>query len=276
MSIPDKYNHALTVSYSGTHFSGFQLQGDLRTVQGELEKALAVILRESVRIHCCGRTDAGVHATGQVASFQTVNIITKEHTFLYALNSVLPKDISVISYSAVPVDFHPRFSCLAREYEYLIWNAETKPVHLNGRVLWYKRPIPIEELNLELLEILGERDFAALTRVEYKDKTTHRYLDKIQMERIFDPCTNSNNLISIRIRGNSFLHNMIRILVGTILYRASGKLTSTIPEIIQSKDRIQSGYTAPPDGLFFRDAYYSPMEGVTGLKYLNDYPRFRK
>jgi tRNA pseudouridine38-40 synthase len=174
------------------------------------------------------------------------------------------------------MDFHPRFSCLAREYEYLIWNENIKPVHLQGMVLWYRKPIPIVELNLELSQILGERNFASLTRVEYKDKTTHRYLDKIEIKRIHDPFMDTDSLISIRIRGNSFLHNMIRILVGTILYRASGKITITIPEIVKKEDRLQSGYTVPPDGLYLRHAYYTPMEGVTGLKYLTDYPRFRK
>ncbi|MDH5656449.1 MAG: tRNA pseudouridine(38-40) synthase TruA, partial [Spirochaetia bacterium] len=206
------YNHVLTVAYRGTFFSGFQLQNGPRTVQGELEKAIGIIHREPVRIHCCGRTDAGVHATGQVVSFKTIQKILDERVFIYSLNSVLPADISVINYTPVPQDFHPRFSCLAREYEYLIWNDRTKPVHLKGMALWHKGSIPIDEINQELQPILGERDFSALTRYEHKDKTTFRYLDKIELKRIGDPYMFSENLVSFRIRGNSFLHNMIRIL----------------------------------------------------------------
>ena len=266
----------MIVSYRGSLFAGFQLQNGVRTVQGELEKAIGTILRESIRIHCCGRTDAGVHATGQVVSFKTEKPIPEKSLFLYSVNSLLPRDISVSEYTAVPPDFHPRFSCLAREYEYLIWNDRSKPVHLNGMVLWHKGYIPIQELNEELQEILGEKDFASFTRTEHKDTQTHRYLDTIELKKIHDPYMHSDSLISLRIRGNSFLHNMIRILTGSILDRARKKLSLTIPEIVESRDRLKSGQTAPSDGLYFRHAYYEPMENTQGLLFLENYPRFRK
>jgi tRNA pseudouridine38-40 synthase len=270
------YNHALIVSYDGSPFNGFQSQRGGRTIQQEIERALGVILRAPVRIHCAGRTDAGVHATGQVVSFRSETKISEEQRFVHSMNALLPREIRVKNSISVPDGFHPRFSCIAREYEYLIWNGTTATPHLCNRSLWFRRNILVAELNAELAEILGEHDFASFTRHIYRNESTIRYIDIAELARVYDPITDSDNLIIFRIRGNAFLHNMIRILVGTILDRASGKIRTSIPSILERKFRIEAGQTVKPEGLFFRHAYYPEMSGVPHLKFLRDYPLFRR
>lgn len=269
-------NTALVIGYDGTHFVGFQSQKGLPTVQQELETALATVLRSSVKIHCCGRTDAGVHATGQVVSFYTPGEVPEERRLLRALNALLPRSISVHHAVDVPESFHPRFSCLAREYEYLIWNSPIRPVHLANNTLWFRGEIPVEQLNEELRALIGEHDFASFTRHQYRDESTVRYIDRADLKRIFNPITHSDELVVFRIRGNAFLHNMIRILVGTLLDRARGKLSMPPGEILAQKRRVDAGATAPPHGLFFRAAYYPVMPGIPHLKTVVGYPSFRK
>lgn len=268
--------YALLVEYDGTDLCGFQMQGDCPTVQGELERALGILLRESVSVHGAGRTDAGVHATGQVAVFESRSPLPPERRAVYALNSLLPRSIAVRFVEEVPAWFHARFSCLAREYEYLLWNAPHRPVHAASRMTWFRDPIPVEELNGELLALLGEHDFASFTRAEYREENTTRYLDRIELRRERDLVSNADAVVVFRIRGNAFLHNMIRILVGTILDRARGRLALSPGEILESRDRRLAGQTAPPGGLYFRHAYYPPMEGLHRLSTIENYPRFTK
>lgn len=270
-------SYALIVEYVGTAFHGFQFQDGPRTVQAELEQALAVFLREEVRLSCCGRTDAGVHATGQVVGFRCNAPGLEEHRLLTGLNALLPDDLIVRRMTPVPVDFHPRYSCLAREYEYLIWNDAFPPGLWRDRVWWFRKPLPVAELNAELQEIVGHRDFQAFTRVERRDDTTWRYVDLATLESLerppaVDPAV---NLVRFRIRGNAFLHNMVRILVGTLVDRADGKLKARLPEILASGDRLQAGQTAPAQGLYFKHAYYAPDPGRRHLRTLDDYPVFR-
>lgn len=265
--------YAIVVAYDGTPFAGFQRQAGSPTVQEELERAIGIVLRSPVTILPCGRTDSGVHATGQVASFDSDPIPDLRRAYL-SINSVLSNAVRVESISAVPDDFHPRFSCVAREYEYLIWNAHTLSPHIRGRALWFRTPIHIDEMQSELSELYGERDWAAFTRFEYKDKKTTRYVDRIVLKEVPEPVT-SGRLVSLSIRGNAFLHNMIRILVGTVLDRTRGKINRRIVEIQREGNRLLSGQTAPAHGLYFRTAYFDPIPGVTTLATLSDYPRFR-
>ncbi len=279
-------NHALILEYRGDEFQGYQFQADQPTVQGALERALSTLLRAEIKTHCSGRTDTGVHATGQVVSFQTEHAVKghsaradggiDEWRFLHSLNAVLPDGIAARRLIDVPLDFHARFSSLAREYEYLIWNAPTRTPHWHGRALWRRDRLPVEELNEQLSTLPGHRDFAAMTRLEYKDETTIRYVDFAQIKRVLDPITGSDDLVSFRIRGNAFLHNMIRIIVGTLLDISQAKVRGDLNEILETGDRLRAGQTAAAVGLYFRHSYYAPMEGVEGLATLTDYPVFRR
>lgn len=267
-----KFGYALLLAYDGGRFSGFQIQNNARTIQVELERAMRIVLRETVRVQCSGRTDAGVHATGQVVSFHTHHAIEDGGRFCHSLNSLLPTAIVALQCCAAPSHFNARFSCMAREYEYLIYNGPVRPGFWQGRCLWVREPLDLPALNSELQSILGEQDFAALTRTQYREETTLRYLDIAEFRQIEDALTRMHPIFALRVRANAFLHNMIRILVGTLLDRARGKLDTPLLDIIKSGDRKQAGFTAPPSGLYFRTAYYPPeFAQVPCLQILPDY-----
>ena len=265
--------YALIVAYDGALYRGFQMQNDGPTVQGVLESALSILARHPVRVSGSGRTDSGVHATGQVVGFILEEPVADPERFLRSLNGILRGGVQILRLIRVPLNFHPRFSCLAREYEYLLWTAPGRPVHLAGKCLPVTTRLDLDSLNGELAGLIGEGDFAAFTREEYRKENTFRYIDTIELSRRPD-AVSGEDLVVFRIRGNAFLHNMIRILVGTVLDRARGKIPLTLKELQESGDRKKTGTTAPPDGLFFRHAYYPPVEGVEGLKTLTDYPVF--
>ncbi len=232
------------------------------------------MLREGVRVHCAGRTDSGVHATGQVAWFRS-SVESLPHRLTHSLNALLPRDVSVLRAIPVRADFHPRFSCIAREYEYLFHTGPRSPFW-EGRA-WQKRAeFNVAEIHSELQEILGERDFAALTRKEYEGKGTTRYLDCADLSIQEDPWTGERTLIVLRVRANAFLHNMIRILAGTIADRAAGRILS-LPDAVFSRTRTKAGQTAPPDGLYFRRAYYLPgtAAALPELTLPGDHPLMR-
>lgn len=269
--------YALTVSYFGPDFAGFQLQSQERTVQGELENAASIATGEAIRFHCAGRTDAGVHASGMITSFDVDRQIKHITRFIRSLNGLTHPSVTVMQAREVPADFHPRFSCIAREYDYFVVVTPFQPVHLQQRVFWWKRQtgsLPVESLNQQLNEIQGSHDFQAFTRAMYKDDITIRYLATAKWTEMIDPL--SDQLIHrFRILGNAFLHNMIRILVGTMLDIADGKIQKSLFEILQTKDRTTGGLTIPPHGLYFRNAYYDASEfGDTGLPVLDNFPVF--
>ncbi len=274
--------YALVLEYDGGGYAGFQFQAGRDTVQERLQSALSTYLREHITIHCAGRTDAGVHATGQVISFDSQHEdLSQDRRFLKSVNAILPADIAVHSVDAVPADFHARFSCIARSYEYFIWNDPIKPALGKDRAVWIRSPIfddtMIERTNAECRELLGSQDFAAFTRAEYRDEVTIRYLDTLRLDRLHDPASDRASLLRLSIRGNAFLHNMIRILAGTIVDRAQNKITAPLVEILHGRERTAAGRTAPPGGLYFRAAFYDPADvgDARSLRTLEKYPRFR-
>ncbi len=265
---------ALTVAYDGRPFAGFQIQGSEPTVQASLEEAIRVVLRESVRVHCAGRTDAGVHAVGQVVSFDITGPLPPTERLQLSLNALLPDSVKVSGVHEVPADFHARFSCIAREYVYLFWCHAERPVHWRGRAGHLRSVLSVPALNAELAELLGERDWAAFTRPANTEETTFRYIDVAFLDHV-EPPEGGPSLLRLRVRGNAFLHNMIRILVGTIRDRGRGRLTERLVDILESRNRLKAGPTASPDGLYFHRAYYPPALVATGLCTLADYPVFR-
>ncbi|MCR9142483.1 MAG: tRNA pseudouridine(38-40) synthase TruA [bacterium] len=272
------HRYALRVEYDGSKFSGFQRQAPgVPTVQGALEEAIRVFAREDVNVSCCGRTDAGVHATGQIAGIALSKPVSEIRRFVYGVNGMLPDAVSIQRCIPVPVDFHPRFSCVAREYEYLIWNGPHRPVHWREHSLWLRDRLDLEMLNERFAEIVGYHDYAAFTRAEHKDEGTVRFLKRIDFRYVPDPLSGSDReLVAFRVLGNAFLHNMIRILVGTALDLTQKKLSLDLPGILASRDRKLAGRTAPAQGLYFREAYYRSIPGVEGLSYLDDFPDFRQ
>jgi tRNA pseudouridine38-40 synthase len=238
------------ISYDGSGFSGYQVQPNKRTVQSVLESVLTKMHKgETVKVSGSGRTDAGVHAKGQVIHFDSPLMIP-EDKWEKALNSLLPEDISVSSVVSVDESFHARFHALGKEYRYVLHlSSQRDPFQ---RKFAYHYPY---RLNLDAMEqaskfFLGTHDFtsfcAAKTEVEDKVRT----IESIDFTRV-------DELLTIRFVGNGFLYNMVRILVGTLLEVGSGERSpEDIPIILAHKDRRVSGKTAPAHGLYLWEVFY--------------------
>jgi tRNA pseudouridine38-40 synthase len=277
MSYKARINVVATVAYDGTAFSGFQLQKDVSTVQGSLERALQTLYSDRVAVHCSGRTDSGVHATGQVVSFKVPEL---KDALIVSLNALTPDELAIVKLAPAPDSFHPRYSCIAREYEYLISASTAWHPMLRNRV-WHRRSAPgCEEFQSMLPVLKGELDFGAFTRPQYLSEGTRRYLDLVELREVCDSLS-GELLLSFCVRGNAFLHNMIRIMIGTLMMLAEDlpedERAGALQEILKSRDRTRAGRTAPPQGLYFRHAYYPDEPGIRqcGLRALKDFPRFR-
>ena len=238
------------IAYDGTDFQGYQSQPGKRTVQGEFEKVLRKIHKgREVAIHASGRTDAGVHAMGQVLHFDT-DINMDERWWVYALNSLLPEDISVREASWVDKDFHARFSCKGKEYRYRVDRNKIKNPFLRNYAYHFTYPLNMDDMKMAMEYLCGTHDFtsfcSAKTEVQDKVRTIHSFeVEEKGEELVF------------RITGNGFLYNMVRILVGTVLEVGAGKRKAEeIPAILEAKDRTLAGKTVPGHGLYLWEVFY--------------------
>lgn len=255
--------YALKIAYDGREFGGFQIQELRTTIQSELERVGQIVLREKIQILPAGRTDAGVHATGQVCHLDLTKPLTDK--LVHSWNAVLPSSIRVMSAGEVDDDFHARFSCLARSYEYLLTNH--KSPHLEKRALYVHTPIDWEKMNPELAAIQGENDFKAFCKMG--ELKTIRFLDKVCILPFTDPVSGLE-CYSFQIRANAFLHNMVRIIVGTTLDRIRGRIKMPLSELLLGRDRTLAGVTAPAHGLYLRNAYYPKKYQSAGLSTFPD------
>jgi tRNA pseudouridine38-40 synthase len=254
----------LVLVYDGTEFHGWQLQPDCATVQGELRDALARITGEDVLPQGSGRTDAGVHALGQVASFALAAPIP-EANLARALNRALPASIRVLSATRETSDFHARHSARAKTYEYRVFRGEICPPWLARYVYAFNPPLDVAAMQRAAALVCGEHDF-----------TSFAATDPDRLERDSDSigegsasnvrCLHTSqwlleeehDLLLYRVRGNGFLHHMVRNLVGTFLEVGRGNLTETeIPAILESRTRERAGPTAPARGLFLVNVEYA-------------------
>ena len=242
-------NILLYLRFDGKNFHGWQYQPTLRTVEGEVKKACARILQENVSLHSCSRTDTGVHANMFCLSFKTGNPISCAK-LIGGLNAVLPRDVAVFDCVEKPDNFHARFDCLGKEYVYRIWTGKQRNPFLEGYALDYGRKIDVDALNAECAAFVGEHDFSSFCAAGSTVKSNVR--------TIFDCGMRQNCDISeFFVKGNGFLYNMVRIMVGTLLYMNDGKIPlGTLDDIIASGDRLRAGITAPPEGLYLNEVYY--------------------
>ena len=243
-------NFKVTIAFLGTAYHGFQRQdGGLKTVQGEVEHAIHKLLGETVTINGCSRTDAGVHANCFVFNVFLESTID-ERGLQYGLNGVLPPDISVKSVELAPDDFHARYHCKGKEYVYLIHNSEIKSPFLADRMYrsWY--PIDAEKLDRACKDYIGEHDFKAFCAAACDKEVTVRTIFDFKVER-------DGDTVKFTVSGDGFLYNMVRIMVGTLLFINDGKLPeNAIPDILSSCDRTRAGKTVPPQGLYLNKVYY--------------------
>ncbi len=243
--------YALLIQYDGTSFNGWQWQNKGRTIQEEFEKAVFILSRENVRVTASGRTDAGVHALGQVIHFDLVNEIPLKKICM-SLNGILPKELSVKNAYKVGYDFHSRFSAVQREYIYMIYRYPLRSPFLRDKAMWINHPIDADYIRKTTSYLVGQKDFTSFCKKISKDYGTERKIESIDVYE-------QDDLIKIRFRANAFLHNMIRIIVGTTvqMYRENRE-PSYIVQILDQRDRSAGGFTAPPCGLYLNNISYDP------------------
>lgn len=239
-----------TISYDGTGFAGYQVQPNKRTVQGDIEAALARIHKgESVKINASGRTDAGVHAKGQVIHFDT-SLKLPEDKWIVALNSHLPDDIVMHQMKRTSDDFHARFDALRKEYRYFIRLSKLRDPFSRQYAYHYKYPINVKMMEKAAETLIGTYDFTSFCSAKTE------VIDKVRTLETID-FFEENGFLVIRFIGNGFLYNMVRILVGTLLEVGQGEREpNSLKEILEKKDRRFAGKTAPGHGLYLWEVCY--------------------
>lgn len=240
----------LVIEYDGTSLCGWQRQPNGPTVQQHIEEALAKLLTHEVRITGASRTDAGVHARGQVASFQTERPI-ELHGIRRGLNSMLPDMIAIRDVSEVPLDFHPRFSATGKHYRYSIYRGPDRSPRWRERAWHHPLSLDLGAMRVAAATLVGEHDFAAFRAVGCAAKTTVRKIYAI------DVLEGPEDVLTVDVRGNAFLRNMVRIVVGTITEVGRGyREAAQVAEILVGRDRTQAGMTAPAHGLELIEVHY--------------------
>lgn len=239
---------AFVTEYDGTNFSGFQKQKNAISVQEVIEDALKEITKEDISINYAGRTDAGVHALTQVFDF-TTDIKRDHKNWIDGMNSNLPDSISIKSISDVPDDFHSRFSALDRSYTYVVYNSKTKPLFFDNLVHWDDNLIEFSSIQEQANMFLGSHDFTSFRSSRCSSNNPVKDIKSIEATKV-------NNFIFITIKANAFLHNMVRIISGTLIDIAKGEINLSIDEILLKKNRAAAGKTASAKGLFFLGPQY--------------------
>lgn len=248
---------ALVLSYLGTGYHGWQRQNNAMTIQQLLEEAWEKTCGKPAAFSGCGRTDAGVHARYYVASIDQASPIPLAKLPL-ALNARLPDGVVVKKAAAVPDGFDARFSCVSKEYTYLIHNSRVRDPFLVRRAWCYPQPLNAEAMARAAGDFVGTHDFAAVKNEGTPVKSTVRTIFYCQVER------RSEDLIAIRVCADGFLYNMVRAIAGTLVYVGVGKLPADgIPALLESRDREAAGPTAPPWGLYMTALNYQ-MEELDG------------
>lgn len=243
---------ALGIRYDGSAYHGWQIQEELRTVQGEVEKALSAVANHAVSLVCAGRTDAGVHASGQVAHFDTTSY-RSEHAWVFGANSKLPPDISILWAKEVDENFHARFSAQARRYHYVIYNHEIRPGILRKAIGWHYRPLDENRMRKAVQSFIGEHDFRSFQGAGCQSQTSVRTIFQIEIFRI-------RRMVVIEVQGNAFLLHMVRNIVGVLVAIGSGEKDPEWAEVVlKAKDRRQGGVTVSPNGLYLIEVTY-PQE----------------
>ncbi|PLT35305.1 tRNA pseudouridine(38-40) synthase TruA [Bacillus sp. V5-8f] len=244
------FRYKCIISYDGTQFAGYQIQPDKRTIQLEMEKALRKIHKgEEIKVSASGRTDAGVHAKGQVIHFDSAYAFPAAN-WEKAMNALLPNDIAVISVEKVSQEFHSRFNASGKEYRYIISLSKKRDPFRRNYV--YHFPFELNSTDIEeaIPFLLGTHDFTSFcsAKTEVEDKV--RTIRQIELLK-------EGDMLTFRFVGNGFLYNMVRILVGTLLEVGTGKKKpSDMGQILKKKDRSYAGKTVPGQGLYLWEVFY--------------------
>ncbi len=242
----------LTVAYDGTNYGGWQIQPNAVTIEQVLAKSLQDLLGEPVKVMGASRTDAGVHALGNVAVFDTAARMPAEK-MAYALNARLPEDIRVQDSRAVAPDFHPRFCKSEKTYVYRILNRRFPDPTQRLSTLFFYVPLDVGAMREAAAHLVGEHDFRSFCTKKPDVENTVRTIYALDVEK-------EGDLVTVRIRGNGFLYHMVRIITGTLLRVGTGYWDPRhVPDILAARDRCLAGETAPAHGLT-----------LVGISYMTD------
>lgn len=239
----------LTVAYDGTDYCGWQVQPNGMTVEEILNRELSALTGEEVKVIGASRTDAGVHAEGNVAVFDTETGIPAER-IAYALNCRLPEDIVAVKSEEVPGDWHPRYQCSVKTYEYRILNREMPDPVCRRSTVHVSYPLNLGDMRTAAGYLKGEHDFKSFCSPHTEVKETVRTVHSLEIEK-------EGDIITVRISGNGFLYNMVRIIVGTLINVGRGACPpEKVKEILVARDRRKAAATAPAKGLVLKHIRY--------------------
>ena len=241
--------YALGLEYDGSAFLGWQIQRQEPTVQGCVEKALARVANNEVRVTCCGRTDSGVHALGQVAHFDS-DADRSERSWILGINSHLPAGASVLWIRQVDDGFHARFSAFSRSYRYVILNRWIRPALDANRKSWCRTPLDADKMHDAAQLLLGEHDFTSFRAAACQASHAVREIQQISVLR-------KGDTISLDVTANGFLYHMVRNIAGSLIRVGLGEAsTEWVGEVLAMQDRTLAAPTAAPEGLYFISARY--------------------
>lgn len=235
--------YRIDLSYKGTLYHGWQVQNNASTVQGELNRALGLLLRETIETVGCGRTDTGVHAHSYTAHFECSKVIDSLSHACYKLNCILPHDIAINSLLAVPNTFHARFDAIARTYQYFV-NSQKEPFRVEYSY-FYPHHVDLEKMNEAAKLLLGKQDFTSFSKLHTDVKTNICTVHYAQWQQV------GHGRLVFTICADRFLRNMVRAIVGTLLEIGRGRRSlDDLRTLIIVKDRNQAGISVPAQGLF--------------------------
>lgn len=259
------YRYKMTLAYDGHRYRGWQRLGDdlkTETIQGKLEAALSRLLNETIEIEGAGRTDAGVHALGQVATFSAVKVLDTAQ-LQKDMNFYLPEDLSVLSLEQVHPSFHARYAAVSKTYLYKILNSEIPDPFSRRYSLYLEEPLDLTAMKKAAQGFVGEHDFTAFTTAKSKKKSMVRRITALEIAEM--PLLNTDGIqspagasrIEIRITANGFLHNMARKITGTLIEIGLGRVSvDRVRQMLESGDRRLSSELAPAHGLYLESVHY--------------------
>ena len=244
------YTYRLTLSYDGSRYNGWQKQGNTKnTIQEKLETLLSRLTGEEVEVNGSGRTDAGVHAMGQVASFRTAAQQDCD-TLLRDMRRYLPEDIGAVSLEPAEPRFHARLNATGKTYVYRVWTEECPNVFERKFLYTVTEALDVAAMEEAAKHLVGTHDFMSFCANKRMKKSTVRTITELRIEKI-------GGELRFSVSGDGFLYNMVRILVGTLLEVGMGKRSAdSVPALLEAKDRSQAGYLVPPHGLRLEAVYY--------------------
>jgi len=249
-------NVVLRLTFDGSRYHGWQVQKDDITIAGTIEAALSKLCAHTVKLHGCGRTDAGVHAKIYCANFKTSSDIPPDR-LPQALNSLLPSDIAVQKAMYAHDDFDANLSCIKKEYTYKIFNSRIRDPFLSGRAHFYPQALDVDAIRQAARHFVGTHDFAAVRSVGTETKTTVRTVHWYDVEQ-------NGPMLELRACADGFLYNMARAMAGTLLYVSEGKIKpDDLPGLLEQRNRSLTGPTVPPCGLYMTAIWYDdPVNGL--------------